>query len=176
MNHFPVMARFNRWVNAKLFETAAQLADDEYRRDRGAFFGSIHNTLNHLMVVDRLWTGRIEGVDRGIRSLDQILYSDFEPLRVARQEEDERLIQLVDRLDEDALQKPIVYRRMIGEGMEEVRTGHILVTLFNHQTHHRGQIHVMLTQCGITPPPLDVVFYLDEVGEAGPPGTISSQT
>jgi uncharacterized damage-inducible protein DinB len=97
-------------------------------------------------VVDRLWTGRIEGIDRGIRALDQILYDDFASLRAARRDEDPRLIDLVDRLDDDRLQQPVRYQRMIGTGLEEARPSHILLTLFNHQTHHRGQIHALLTR------------------------------
>ena len=172
MNHFPLMARFNGWVNDRLYDCVARLPDAAYRADRKAFFGSVHNTLNHLLIVDRLWAGRIEGVPSGIRSLDQILYDDFASLRAARRAEDRRLIELVDGLSEQRLRQPVLYRRMIGEGDEEVRAGHILLTLFNHQTHHRGQVHALLTQAGIVPPPLDVVFFLDEIGEAGPPGTL----
>ncbi|MGH6954657.1 MAG: DinB family protein, partial [Alphaproteobacteria bacterium] len=75
-------------------------------------------------------------------------------------------------LGRERLERPVRYRRMIGQGMEEARAGHILLTLFNHQTHHRGQVHAMLTQSGVVPPALDVIFFLDELGESGPPGTI----
>jgi uncharacterized damage-inducible protein DinB len=175
MQHCPLMARFNRWANGRLYEVVARLPDEAYRADKGAFFGSIHHTLNHLLLVDRLWTGRIEGKDRGIRSLDQILYEDFVELRAARREEDRHLIELVDRMDEAELERPVRYRRMIGEGLEEARSGHILLTLFNHQTHHRGQIHALLTQMDVVPPPLDVVFFLEETGDCGPPGTLTPQ-
>jgi uncharacterized damage-inducible protein DinB len=174
MDHFPLMARFNAWVNERLYGSVAKLPEDAYRSDRKAFFGSIHHTLNHLLVVDRLWTRRIEGVDHGIRALDQILYDDFEELRAARYEEDRHLIELVDGLDAAALQRPVRYRRMIGEGEEEARAGHILLTLFNHQTHHRGQIHALLTQMDVVPPPLDVMFFLEETGDCGPPGTLAA--
>ncbi len=174
MNHLPLMARFNRWANTRLYASVARLDDDAYRRDRRAFFGSIHHTLNHLLVVDRLWSARIQNRESGIKSLDQILFDDFEALKSARVDEDEKLIALVDGLTDAELESPVRYRRMIGDGMEEVRAGHILITLFNHQTHHRGQVHAMLTQAGVTPPPLDVIFYLDELGEAGPPGTLGA--
>ncbi len=173
MDHFPLMARFNQWVNAQLYDCVAQLSDQAYRADRGAFFGSIHHTLNHLLVVDRLWTRRIEGLEHGITSLDQILHDDFASLRTARGEEDRHLIELADRLGATQLRAPVTYTRIIGEGLEQVRAGHALITLFNHQTHHRGQIHALLTQQSIELPPLDVVFFLDELGEAGPPGTIT---
>ena len=175
MQHFALMARFNGWANDRLYETVSRVPDADYRRDCGAFFGSIHRTLNHLLVVDRLWTGRIEGIDRGIRSLDQILYEDFESLRRARRDEDARLVALVGRLSPERLASPVVYRRIIGEGLEETRTDHILLTLFNHQTHHRGQVHVLLTQSGVTPPPLDVIFFLEETGLSGTPARPAAQ-
>ena len=164
MNNIALMARFNAWVNERVYDCVASLADTAYREDRKAYFGSIHNTLNHLLVVDRLWTNRIAGRDHGIKSLDQVLYGDFESLRAARQAEDAALIELVDSLSEDELQGPVSYRRMIGDGSHTTRRDHILITLFNHQTHHRGQVHAMLTQQGIDPPPLDVIYFLEEQG------------
>jgi uncharacterized damage-inducible protein DinB len=174
MRHLPLMARFNAWANERLYDVVARLPDDAYRADRGAFFGSVHNTLNHLLLVDRLWIGRIEGQDRGIRALDQILYDDLDTLRAARRGEDRHLVELVDRLGDAELQRPVRYRRMVGEGLEEARAGHIVLTMLNHQTHHRGQIHALLTQMDLVPPPLDVIFFLDQIGEAGPPGTIAA--
>ena len=168
MNHLPLMARFSAWVNRRLYESVSRLPDDAYRADRGAYFGSVHRTLNHLLAVDRLWLGRIEGLEHGIEILDQILHDDFETLRHACEAEDRRLVGLVDGLDEARLSEPVTYERMIGTGRETVRTDHILITLLNHRTHHRGQVHAMLTQAGIEPAPWDVVFYLEEVGLAGP--------
>ncbi len=167
MNQYVLMARFNAWVNRRLYETVAQLSDAAYREDRGAYFGSIHHTLNHILVVDRLWRARIEGVEHGIAALDQILHDDFESLRAAREAEDARLTALVESLDDARLAAPVAYRPMVGgKDMQTVRTDHILLTLFNHQTHHRGQAHCMLTQAGLAPPPLDLVCFLDERGES----------
>ena len=164
MDHLPLLARFNAWVNGRLYGAVARLSDADYRRDRGAFFGSIHATLNHLLVVDRLWLGRIEGTDPGIRSLDQILYDDFGELRAARRAEDARIVAFVDGLDAAALRRTVSYRTMAGDP-GATRADLILLTLFNHQTHHRGQVHAMLTQAGVVPPPLDILDYLDERGE-----------
>jgi uncharacterized damage-inducible protein DinB len=171
MDHRPATARFNRRADTRLYACVAGLDDDAYRRDRGAFFGSIHRTLNHLLVVDRLWSARITDGEPGIRSLDQILYDGLEALGQARREEDEKLITLVDRLSEAQPQAPVHYRPLSGEALEKARARHILISLFNHQTHHRGQVHVMLTQAGAAPPPLDVNDYLEEIGEVGPLGT-----
>ena len=162
MHHFPLMARFNEWANARLYGAVERLSDENYRLDRGLFFGSIHRTLNHLMVVDRLWTRRIDGEPHGIVSLDMQLYEDFAELSDVRVQEDRRLIRQVDGLDEERLGQPVRYRRIIGSGEAETRCSHILLTLFNHQTHHRGQITAALTQSGIEPPPLDIVYFLEE--------------
>ncbi len=165
MNRYVLMARFNAWVNGRVFETVAQLTDAAYREDRGAFFGSIHHTLNHLLVVDRLWCARIEGVDHGILALNQILYDDFDSLRAAREAEDRRFIALVEGLDDARLAAPVAYRPLADDrGEDTARTDHILLTLFNHQTHHRGQVHCMLTQAGLVTPPLDLIYFLDELG------------
>lgn len=164
MDHLPLMARFNAWANERICGSAERLSDDVYRKDQGAFFGSIHRTLNHLLVVDRLWTGRIEGVDRGVTGLDQVLFDDFEELRRARLAEDQHLIALVDGLTGREADDMVTYSRIRGDGAQKTRCSHILITLFNHQTHHRGQVHCMLTQSGVTPPPLDIIFFLEEVG------------
>jgi uncharacterized damage-inducible protein DinB len=160
VNNIALMARFNAWVNERVYDCIAGLTDADYRKDRKAYFGSIRNTLNHLLVVDRAWTCRIKGVDHGIRSLDQILYDDFETLRAARKIEDAALIELVEGLSDEELKRPITYRPMSLEGSFTNRCDRILITLFNHQTHHRGQIHTMLTQQDIDLPPLDVIVFL----------------
>ena len=163
MNNIQLMARFNAWANERLYGVVSGLAEAAYLEDRGAFFGSIHNTLNHLLVVDRLWTGRIEGVDHGITALDQMLYDDLAALWAARKDEDAHLSALVDGLGE-RLQAPVGYTRVDGTGAQETRCDHILITLYNHQTHHRGQTTCMLTQAGIDPGDLDVIDFLDDAG------------
>lgn len=165
MNQYSLMARFNAWANERLYECVARLPEEAYRADRKAFFGSVHRTLNHLLVVDRLWSGRIEGVNRGIRALDQILYDDFASLRAARRKEDEHLIAFVDGLGEERLGATVRFRAITDGGIYDARAGHILLNLLNHQTHHRGQVHALLTQAGITPPPLDMFDYFAEIGE-----------
>lgn len=160
MTLFPMLARFNAWANERLYASCAELADAERKRDRKAFFGSIHHTLNHLLVVDRLWLGRIEGVDSGIESLDQVLYDDFEALRQARRREDARIVAVVDGIPEARLPRKIAYRRMsAAKDLQEKPLEILLITLFNHQTHHRGQVHTMLTQAGIDPPALDIINF-----------------
>jgi uncharacterized damage-inducible protein DinB len=160
---YPLLARFNRWVNRRFYGLMAGLPDAERKRDRGAFFGSIHNTLNHLLVVDRLWLDRLEGRSNDIARLDTVLHDGFEPLAAERATVDERLIAYVDGLDATALAKPLRYRFISGTEAE-TPLHLVLITLFNHQTHHRGQVHALLTQLGMRPADSDIIDYLDDPG------------
>lgn len=163
MNTFPTLAGFNQWANNRIYECVAQLSDDDYRKDRSAFFGSIHKTLNHLLLVDRLWTGRLKGAPIHIKGLSDVLYDDFADLLHARGAEDAALIELVGSLSEDDLMRPVTYQTTEGTD-RSTPPWIILTTLFNHQTHHRGQVHTLLTQSGITPPDMDVIYYTLEAG------------
>ena len=97
-------------------------------------------------------------------SLNQLLYDNSDALSAARYLEDARLIALVEDLPAERLTACVTYRKIIGDGQERTRIDHILIGLFNHQTHHRGQVHAVLTQIGIAPPPLDVIFFLEQKG------------
>ena len=160
-DHFRTFARYNAWANDRLYAACALLTDAEFRTSRQAFFGSIMGTLNHILVGDRAWFGRLEGVPSGITHLDQILFEDLTELTRARVVEDERIRTFVDGLDAEALEHEVVYRTMVGA---EHRTPMpwVLSHLFNHQTHHRGQVHALLSQTTVKPPPLDLIFFLRE--------------
>lgn len=159
--HVLTFARYNRWANRRLYAVAAGLTDERYREDRGAFFGSLRGTLNHLLVADRLWFNRFTGEGVNPPSLDAILHDGFAELRAAREAEDERIIRFVEALDESRLDKPFAYRSMDGSPIELPLAG-LLAHVFNHQTHHRGQAHTLLTQFGCTVPALDLVYFLRE--------------
>ena len=163
MKNVVMMSKYNTWVNAHIFNLCSSISDSEYRLDRGVFFGSIHNTLNHILLVDRLWVTRLMGgEDKSIHSLDQILYEDFEELQNAQIEGDQLLEKFADNLDDSGLAERINYQRMDGRHASQT-VQEILSTLFNHQTHHRGQIHAMLTQAGFKNsdlPDIDIVDYL----------------
>jgi uncharacterized damage-inducible protein DinB len=161
-----MMARFNRWVNAKIYDCVQQMPPQNYREDCGLFWGSVHHTLNHLLVIDRLWTGRVAGVDHGIRSLDQMLFEDFEALRAARDEKDSDMIRLVDSLPDERLQEHITYWIASRKRQMQARIWDALTSMFNHQTHHRGQISAVLTQQGMEMPDIDLIYYLSETGAA----------
>jgi len=167
LNDLQIMARYNRWANARLFACVSELSDTDYRCDRDAYFGSIHATLNHILVGDRLWTSRVIGEYSGVKSLDEILYDDFSALGSTRTAMDEHIVRLVDRLSvglDGGLEREVRYRMISGSEKHASPTRFVFLTLFNHQTHHRGQVHCMLTQAGIeNPPSLDVIVMLHEM-------------
>ena len=157
--HFQTFARYNQWANDRLYAAAAALLDADYRADRGAFFRSLHGTLNHLLVADRMWLRRMTGAGNAPDRLDATLFEDFSALRAARAAEDERLIGYVDGLDEARLQTDLAYRNTSGKEFTQP-LAQVLAHVFNHQTHHRGQAHTILTGLGRDAPELDLIFYL----------------
>jgi uncharacterized damage-inducible protein DinB len=157
--HFRSMAAYNRWANRRLYDAASRVSDEAYRSDRGAFFRSLHGTLNHILVGDRIWLSRITGRGEAPAVPEFILYERLADLTVAREEEDERLAMLIARLDAAALSRPVTYRNLKGVEFTNPLAA-LLAHLFNHQTHHRGQAHGILTQLGQDAPSLDMVqFY-----------------
>ena len=160
ITNFQLLSNFNTWANAKIFSSCKKLDDTEYKKDRGAFFSSIHGTLNHLLVVDKAYISRIKGKDHGLKSLDQILYEKLFQLEEARIKEDKRLLDLVNNLSEESIYKEITYKGF-ETGNQTYTINLILITLFNHQTHHRGQIHNMLSQAGIKPPQIDIPDFIE---------------
>ncbi|MCZ6522438.1 MAG: DinB family protein [Alphaproteobacteria bacterium] len=158
--YFQMLGGFNRWANQRLYGACARLPEAQYLRPRKAFFSSIHGTLNHLLACDILWSDRLEGVASEIHALDQVIVADLAGLEARRKPEDERLIAIVGGLDDEALGGVLRYRS-IDETEFETPLPALLGTIFNHQTHHRGQVHNMLSQAEIDPPPLDIVDYLD---------------
>ena len=159
ITNFQLLANFNKWTNEKIITSCKKLTETEYKKDRGAFFSSIHGTLNHLLVVDRAFVAYIEEKNHGLKSLDQILYEKLFQLKEARIKEDKRLVDLVNNLSEENIYKEITYN-----GFETGNTTYtinmMLITLFNHQTHHRGQIHNMLSQADVNPPQIDIPDFI----------------
>ncbi len=157
--HFRTFARYNRWANDRLYAAAAALPDADYRADRGAFFRSLHGTLNHLLVADRIWLRRLAGEGPAPARLDDVLFEDLAELRAARAAEDERLVGYVDGLDEARLRADLGYRNTSGKAFTQP-LAQVLAHVFNHQTHHRGQAHTILTGLGRDAPELDLIFFL----------------
>lgn len=155
--YFAMMARYNAWANARLYSEARRLSDESFRKDVGAFFRSLHGTLNHLLVADRIWMRRFTGEGEHPARLDAILFDDLPSLEAARRAEDARIIRYVDGLSEEAIGADLGYATTKGAPQRFV-LGHLLAHWFNHQTHHRGQAHCILTGLGVAEPaPLDLL-------------------
>ncbi|MGD9536963.1 MAG: DinB family protein [Alphaproteobacteria bacterium] len=153
--HFRMLARYNRLANERLYEASAGLPDGERKRDRKGFFRSIHGTLNHILVGDRIWLGRFEGKAMPSTDLDAILYEDFDALRIARAAEDRRIEAFAAGLTDDVLAGSFRYVNNEGRDLEDPAVL-IVAHFFNYQTHHRGQVHDMLSQAGARMPVLDM--------------------
>ncbi|MRG55796.1 damage-inducible protein DinB [Phyllobacterium sp. SYP-B3895] len=157
--HFRMFAAYNRWANERLYAIAAELDDEEYRRDMRAFFASIHGTLNHLLVTDRIWLFRFSGEGEAPKALDAILFETFEDLRIAREKEDVRIIDWVSSLDAAAIGGRFTYTTVSDMRTISQRLAPALAHLFNHQTHHRGQAHAILTALGKAAPSFDLIQF-----------------
>jgi len=157
--HFQQFAAYNRWANARLYQAALALSEEDYRRNVGAFFKSMHGTLNHLLLTDRLWLKRLTGEGDHPNRLDAILYEDRRALARARADEDDRFVRYVGSLDDAALEGVLEYTTTSGKPFAQKRR-EILAHLCNHQTHHRGQAHMVLSiVTGREPPPLDLLLW-----------------
>ncbi len=161
------LARYNAWANHLVYSAAETLPDALYRADRGAFFKSVHGTLNHLLLTDRMWMARFTGEPPLLEPLDAILYDAFADLQAARAIEDTRIIGFVNGLDDAALSRRFSYRRASTPERYKQDLGPALDHLFNHQTHHRGQVHAILTGLGATAPSLDLLRFQRDVGFGG---------
>jgi uncharacterized damage-inducible protein DinB len=163
--YFSTLARYNRWANRRLYDAVARLDEAEYLKSRPAFFGSIHATLNHILVGDRLWIARIEERTPPKLALDQILYGDLVALRVARIAEDDHILNVVAGLSETRLDGMLDYANVKAE-KQRTPLRLVLGHFFNHQAHHRGQVHDMLSQTAVEPPPLDLIYFVRESAAA----------
>jgi uncharacterized damage-inducible protein DinB len=152
------MAAYNAWQNRSLYSAAATLDESARRLDRGAFWKSIHGTFNHLLWADRMWMSRFDGWEAptlGIRDSDSLV-DDFAALLAARVEADARIAAWADRLADAWLAGDLTWFSA-SAGREMTKPRALLVAhLFNHQTHHRGQAHAMLTAAGARPEPTDL--------------------
>ena len=143
------MAAYNGWMNRRLYGLCAALTDEERKRDRRAFFHSIHGTLNHLLLADKVWLGRFVGEPFAARSLDQELYSDFAQLRSERERTDQRIADWVAGLSEADLGADLRYTSLMQPAPRSCPLWIALAHFFNHQTHHRGQLTTLLNQAGV---------------------------
>ena len=155
---FRTMARYNRWMNERLYDCCERLNDEERRLDRGAFFRSIHGTLNHLLLGDRLWLSRFLAREFRVGSLADELYADFAELRRERAQTDAEILEWVRALDEARLAGTLRFRSVVGNKDRAFPMWFAAQQFFNHQTHHRGQLTTLLSQAGIDPGVTDLLW------------------
>lgn len=160
--YFLHLARYNKWANHTLYAACAALPAAEYHRSRPSYFGSIHATLNHLLVADRIWFGRLTG-NVPDYALNAELFADLPALRSAREAEDTRIETLLEGWGAAELLRPVRYTTVSGMTFDDPPVA-LLPHIFNHQTHHRGQVHDMLSQTDVAPPALDLIYYQRSLG------------
>jgi uncharacterized damage-inducible protein DinB len=173
LDHIQMMALYNRFMNDKLLDAANRLPAEALLANKGAFFGSILGTLNHILVGDLLWLNRFKYHSPGYTvldalatfpvpaSLDQVLYDNLAEFRAARQQLDSLILSWVNQITQDDLQRPLQYRRVNGEVNKRSFRG-LLMHFFNHQTHHRGQVTTLFSQAGIDVGPTDLFLLIPE--------------
>jgi uncharacterized damage-inducible protein DinB len=162
--YYGMFADYNRWANAVVYGAASDLTDAEFRDDKGAFFGSLHRTLNHLLAADRIWMKRFTGAGEAPPALDTVLFDDLASLALARRLEDRRIVEWVGGLDEHMLAADFNYTPMTQPISITQPLWTALSHFFNHQAHHRGQCHMILTSLGKPSIGLDLVFFLRNDG------------
>lgn len=157
--HFQMFAAYNRWANERLYAAAAELDEEEYRRDMRVFFASMHGTLNHLLVTDRIWLHRFTGQGDAPKALNAILFNALDELKIAREKEDARISGWINGLDDKAIAGRFTYTTVSDMRTISQRLAPALAHFFNHQTHHRGQAHAILTGLAKTAPSFDLIQF-----------------
>lgn len=145
---YQTLARYSHWMNEKAGDACARLTDAERKEDRGAFFGSVHGALNHLLYGDRAWMNRLAGRSYERPPVGEEIYADFDALRAAQREIDADILDWTSKLTPDWLKGSTAWVSGV-DGSERTQPNWFLTShLFNHQTHHRGQLTTLLTQLG----------------------------
>jgi uncharacterized damage-inducible protein DinB len=157
--YLAVLAQHSAWANQRLCRACEPLSTVDYLRERASTYGSVHATLNHILVVDRIWIARIEGRAPPPLDENQILYPDLIGLRVASLAEDERLRQLVGGFSEAMLDQPLYYRNRRGD-RRKASLRLVLAHLFDLHARCRGEAAALLSQAGIRAPALDLLSFL----------------
>jgi len=158
IEHVRAMARYNVWMNERLYDACSRLSDADRKRDLGAYFKSIHGTLNHILLADRIWMSRFEGSVYEFDTLRDELYADFDELRRARTTEDERIESWVSGLSSSDLHRELSYVSKLRPVPRRYPLWFALSHFFNHQTHHRGQVTTLLMQLGTDPGVTDLIW------------------
>jgi uncharacterized damage-inducible protein DinB len=160
--HLRLMSDWHVWASNKLYDIVELVPEYDYRRDSGLFFKSIHGTLNHLLVVERLWRGRLTGQPFQLGALSDELEADRVRLKGLLLESARAWRPFVDAMSDEQLATDLTYESMSGKSYTLPRAS-IVHTMFTHGSHHRGQISTVLTQLGQAAPEMDHPYFLAEL-------------
>lgn len=172
-DNFILMANYNEQMNRGIYNAVSSISADDFTQNRGAFFGSISGTLNHILVGDTIWLKRFAQHPSPLKSLDTlntlpaptnldtILFSDFEALKQAREQIDQVITLFSQELTDDLLSSSLTYKNTKGDTFTK-NFGSLIQHLFNHQTHHRGQVSTLLSQMGIDIGVTDLLVYISD--------------
>lgn len=166
VQHAQLMARYNRWMNEKIYAACEQLSDAERKAERGAFFKSIHTTLNHILWGDGTWLGRfVQGTplekDYPKAPIGTDIHADWPALKSARIAMDADITAWAAALDPAWLTRDFSWYSGLTKSTRTKPAWLLVTHLFNHQTHHRGQLTTLLSQCGIDPGETDLMLMPD---------------
>ena len=142
------MAKYNRWMNEQLYTVCAGVPKADRQKDLGAFFGSIHNTLDHIVWADDALLVRLQNADRRIESYKPPQIGDFNQLRERREELDEEIIDWAAQVRDADVDQPYEFKSMLYNKTRRLPRYALVAHAFNHQTHHRGQVTALLSQLG----------------------------
>ncbi|MEO7323507.1 MAG: DinB family protein [Dokdonella sp.] len=172
-HHFEMMAAYNQWMNTRVYAASARLEEKDLHADKGAFFGSVFGTLDHLLVADTIWLKRFADHPASFRALDAMrplphpysltvpMHTRFDDLQKARFAMDDIIIALATEATDDAYAQTLTYANRAGEVFTN-SYGELMQHVVNHQTHHRGQITTLLSQTGIDVGVTDLVAMVRE--------------
>ncbi|WP_428647942.1 DinB family protein [Roseibium sp.] len=159
LDHFRLMARNNAYANERLLEACCRLSQEDFEAERTNFFPSIRETLNHILEVDRYYLDALKEEGQGLSVFETPHLATARELGTAQEKTDRELIGFCDGLSEEVLDRSIAQDRG-RNGIFHETVANTLLHLFQHQIHHRGQVHAMLAGTGAAPPQLDE-FYLE---------------
>ena len=163
-NYFDALSKYNIWMNRNLYGICDSLDDETRKKDRGVFFASIHRTLDHILYGDKAWLERLRDKAYTPRNIDVTLHNNWEDLKIERFKIDDEIDLWVQSLSEDLLDEIFTFTSNVDKKERSVPMRILVQHLFNHQTHHRGQLTAMLSQLGINYGSTDLPF-LPELNE-----------
>ncbi len=146
-----LMGRYNRWMNERLYALLSEFTDEERRRPRGAFFGSMHGTLNHLLWGDRMWLGRFTDEPCRYPAFGADMFDEFATLTREREITDRKILDWAGSVTPAWLEGSLTYMSKVDGRTRELPRAVAAMQLFNHGTHHRGQLTTLLRQAGRDP-------------------------